>query len=324
MDEHASTAWNRKLFGFKNFVSDSRRTHNHEGVDGDGEPQKFVCREALNEYWKDTLGDLLKGVNLHLCVDAKEILESYLQVWSIVCYTANSCGDLHLIEPLTTKGTSDQSIPLSRPPFGWPCDKNSQDFMREFMKNQWMFAPLTFSSQKMILRRNLAKEQILPIEEEEVIRQPQPSEDYQSAVFKVKFHRCCISGSHPQTVILKSIGPVPGGHKPAEWESEASIYSSFRSYVPPSDPDSSEITYINSSPFDYIPAYLGSWNQGLEALNNKWTIMLEYATLGNLAKFCEREAETICAYPGRKKQCFWDGVLKDLLQGLICIHGSDW
>ncbi|KAK0616608.1 kinase-like domain-containing protein, partial [Immersiella caudata] len=293
---------NDELSRFKRHISHLAAKGDHNGTDGDGKRQNFI-------------------------------FDSYLQVWSILCYTVKSWDELHIISTLTTRGTSDKLLPLDAPPFGWPGDQNSQAFIRNFLKNQWMFAPLTLTLDpgRIILKRDLARERILPIKEESEIQGPQHSSDYKSAVFKVTFHPCCLEVDgkhpHPETVIIKRIGPVPGSKEPKEWLNEVSVLTSFQEK--PSDPDSDE-DIITSNPFDYINRYLGSWHQGYGEdhghgkSNRMWTIMLEYATLGDLKHFCAGNVEIIRKYGGEEKWAFWDGVLKDLFQGLECIHGFNW
>lgn len=311
-----------KLQAFKDYIFNLSGQHNHEGTDGDSKKQKFVCREALKAYWEakpTTLSDFLKDAKL-VRADAGDILESYLQVWSIVCYTAENIYDLRFIDLLTSE-TGDILLPLSAPPSAWPKDRHSQQFIQNFMENQWMFAPLKFGS-TMIFRRSLAKERILPIEKLDEIRKPENYFRYPSTVSKAQFYPCCITGDRPQTVILKSIGP--GTTEPAEWDNEVDIYTTFRYFVDTQDPGPDGFILTKANPFDYITTCFDSWVQDHGEAGKTWTITLEYAALGNLGQFCEQQASTIHAFKGEDKYRFWDRVLRDLLQGFVCIHGVDW
>jgi hypothetical protein len=325
---------------FRRHIDYELGEHSHEGFNGGGERQPFVCREVLEEYWTQEMIDEVLDRDKEANVQA--IQTTSLETFSILCYISHS-GSFNLFNSLQI---IDSALPITRSSYSrWSGDTGFWEVLAKFAKAQWKFKPLVFNA--VIHKRRLPPECILP-----VIFDKSPlmaSSNGGSAVYKASVYPCCVGStleSNPEAhdVVFKMLG---SGESDL-WENEVDAYNLLARKSP--DPTRLK-SRINmgpsanlSSAFNYIPKILGSFIRTIpqpttvdgrrqadsapqdpmtrDLIDNNRVILLEYARGGNLATFCESHANLIVSSVRDDRVNLWHQMFY-LFQGLHAVHSNE-
>ncbi|KAK3372081.1 kinase-like domain-containing protein [Podospora didyma] len=305
---------------FRHYMNNGLNSHEHNGVDGGGNEVKFVCREALDEYWSGIkIANVLRRDKTDVTLSAKEIKTDYLIVFSILCYLSLS----HLIQHFVDGEHGDGRLPV-RDLQAFPRHKDPKlaGSWKAFWNQQWMFVP--FKMDKYHHRKELSYETILPICEREVL-----SEREEGEVWRARIYHCC------GEVELES-GPVKSNIIVMKttsydiWDNEVNVYSALSHGL------ERDRRVGAPSLYDHIIQYHGSFTQPRtpnQTLNNTLgrlsnpdarpgkthTILLEYAEGGDLTKFCKDHIDIVCSKKEEEIRRLWDRLF-ELLAGLYLIH----
>ncbi|KAK0717302.1 hypothetical protein B0T26DRAFT_802472 [Lasiosphaeria miniovina] len=291
---------------FKDHIDSQLEQPGHDGIDGYHNTVKFVCRNTLIKYWtSERINDVLPRDQRNE-VNVEDFRKTYLHTFSILCYISSA----HRINHFMKKEYTDATIPFSLSGMDREVPGDAE-FWQRFHTIKWMFWPLTFDP--LVHRRDLLLEQILPIYDRKFLWE---SSSGDSVVHKVRVHRCCGDLKvDSNEIVLKTLQPEAKDL----WENESKIYYQLfdESGVPLGNSDpTAPLHAVIVGPFDYITRYLGSFTQPLARRDEQQssspmdpnnslaaereaekirTIVLEYASGGNLAHFCQRNADVIAS-----------------------------
>ncbi|KAI1765769.1 hypothetical protein GGR53DRAFT_251582 [Hypoxylon sp. FL1150] len=261
----------------------------HDGVDGNGQPAKFISRSGLIKYWNWRMVRRVLGDDPAVNAKIDIIRSHYIRVFSILVLIDR----LSCLNEFMEHSLSDERLPLERRPPQWPKHDFLDDAFEAFSQRQWKFCPLQVRP-SMLTGQRLNPRHILPLTQEKVIRKSAESE-----VVQVKFHPDCICEKLPSSVILKAYT------RPSTAESlyKAEVNAFTRIY-------NSAPNAVIRRPENIID-YYGHFVQ-----NNKHCLLLEDAQDGNLETYFQ-------TVPPPKSAAdmfqFWQSMF-NLLDGLTLIH----
>ncbi|KAI1778865.1 hypothetical protein F4818DRAFT_437666 [Hypoxylon cercidicola] len=266
----------------------------HEGVDGNGRPAKFISRSDLISYWKwNKVKEVL--IDDPAVIAKVDIIRSdYIRVFSILVLTDR----LYCLQEFMEHSLSDERLPLEQRPPQWPNNRLLDDAFDDFLQKQWRFCPLQVRP-SMLTGQRLDDRHILPLIQKRVLRTSDESE-----VIQADFHPDCIDASHqgkklPSTMILKAYTHPSTAEN--LYKAEVNAFTKIYNSAP------NAVAQTPETIIDYYGHFVQS---------NKHYLLLEHAQLGNLETYFEKASPPESAADMFQ---FWQSMFK-LLDGLALIH----
>lgn len=340
-----TTQWHPEENKFRRHIDHGFGQHAHEGFNGRGEKEAFVCREVLNEYWtRERINEVLdRDANTE--ANAEAIETASLETFSILCYTSCSAYFNHF----TSLQIIDTALPITESYYSncrWSGDAGFCSALARFSKAQWKFKPLVIKD--VIHKKELPPECILPVVFD---RSPLTASSHgESAVYKASVYPCCVesrlkSDTGEHNVVFKMLGP----NESELWENEVNAYNFLARGSPEQARLNKSLTTMTppaniASAFNYISRCLGSFmrtppqsapGDGLQEntsspqdpitralIRNTHVMILEYARGGNLTTFCERYNDVVVSPAREDRVNLWHQMFH-LLRGLSAVHSID-
>ncbi|OHE99731.1 serine/threonine protein kinase [Colletotrichum orchidophilum] len=276
---------------FKRYVDQYVIDHKCYGMRGyEDEPVAFVPRCALVTFWTtDNVRRVFYSREDWIRDSTSTIQAHYLHVFSILVYMSQP----QHISLFTECFIKDTSLPLDETRFAF-LEGEEKRIFEEFHKEQWRFYPFLFETEGGPKQRklHLPPLQIIPIISKDPIKHSGDVQDDTVCVYRVKLHPLCFA---QQEVVFKIYRDVDSEVNQS-YENEVDMYTQLDE---------------QASSYDSIIRYFGSFE-----IPGFRTIVLEYASGGNLKSFFERYPPPL-AHSDRI--LFWDNLM-GLLGGLDAIH----
>jgi len=343
---------NSGVQAFRDYINHQLGEHFHEGLDVHMKSRQFICRTSLTSYWTaDKIREVLThgGSNLSDEVVLK-ITSRHVQAFSVLSYI----GHPDYIISLVDKDLTDAQLPIPATvlrDFGRPCqDSHSRQAWTLFSEEQWKFSPLVFEMGMHV--KKLPVGQILPIRN--MTQLPVVTGLQDTKIYKVNLYRCSSRLPANEVVFKCLFQSYSSKLARLHWEREAAVYAKIsRAPLPHSSQDTRSGRLLGSprstsSSLGVIKSF-GSYvwsasgdsqlnDHGSEATNAQgqskgghghrnpvmWThfTILEYASGGTLAEFCERNATTISSLGWQDQFHFWCQLF-NILVGIISVSRLD-
>ncbi|KAK4160813.1 hypothetical protein QBC43DRAFT_324995 [Cladorrhinum sp. PSN259] len=341
------------LEDFKNYIDQSLGEHHHTGTNGDGEEVPFVCKHALEEYWRPgVINSILRDSN-NSQANAATIFSKHLILFSILCYVSrpqyfNLFTDHNIDDEILTRNATFPLLDQS----WWVEDVH---FPQAFLDASWMFKPLRFDK-TVIHRKQIPNNLILPIINADKIVLGTPKDE--SIVFRVSLHPCCVgpdfdkilmshqaascTPSTRQVVLKMFLADSETSEAKRLWDTEVEAYNALHnnsggrlgSIVPTSTTMPRDIPL--APVFNYITRYLGSFRRiplpncsladreiDRTKVNGTHFVVVEYAPGGDLSEFCrDPKYHTIITSNDRADRLNLWHHLFELLKAFSAIHNS--
>ncbi|KAM7195558.1 hypothetical protein V8F20_007454 [Naviculisporaceae sp. PSN 640] len=317
------------VIDFQQYVESFKSEHVHDGVDGRGETQRFICLAGLTNYWTSERITTVLGLGYFPSLNElylPKIKRSHLQVFSILCYIGYPSAILDFI---VDGLLSDKDLPLV-PSTGIPIHPgvtlaHLNHLFSSFYRAQWKFAPVVFDDG--MHRGELSVNQILPIRGQKKLEVRTGWTD--TKIYRVTLHECC-NRLPVKEVVFKTFNAHLTPRLANLWENEAVSYEKMSRRVRAATSRSTHLEEGRwiSSPSEGVLKCFGSFKQRADmdtqhkATRQNYThfIILEYASGGTLADFVRSHGSFMPSSKWEDHRDFWDGVLY-ILVGLEHLHG---